>query len=393
MLSIRYNKTISILVAAFFLIILITDFHFKVVLYHGLDSVKYTKLTKLIIGGVLAYLILKEVRLKQNIIIALLILLSSFILSTIFCDYERIVHHIYVFGQYFFGLLVLTFFSQTRHLIDMKYFKLIVEYVIWINLLLIIVGYLFDIRVFDTYRGTRYGYNGIFKSTATASYFYIFYLSYLLLKRHKSKREILLIIITTISSFFIGSKTVYIFVSLIFFLYIINQILRHKNPKQKSKYIYIYAALIAFILPFIILVIISMNSVLNDVYVREGFVTAFFSYRDVLFFNALDEVNHSFGFLNYLFGGVSYISKLTELALIDLLLTFGAIGTLVYIYIFYQLIPRVTKKLAQVIFLCILGVILFRGNFLYFSSVMYISLAIFTLMIEEINNKSNKALS
>ena len=69
MLSIRYNKTISILVAAFFLIILITDFHFKVVLYHGLDSVKYTKLTKLIIGGVLAYLILKEVRLKQNIII------------------------------------------------------------------------------------------------------------------------------------------------------------------------------------------------------------------------------------------------------------------------------------------------------------------------------------
>ena len=116
------------------------------------------------------------------------------------------------------------------------------------------------------------------------------------------------------------------------------------------------------------------------------FITAFFSYRDQLFMSAYEELISNWRVLNYGIGGMGIISKTVEIDTIDLLLNYGILGFFVYIYVFLKNILGYMNRNLLYLFIPVVANILLRGNFLYYPSVIYVSILIFVLINKNFKN-------
>lgn len=92
------------------------------------------------------------------------------------------VNSINVFFKFIFLILVLEFANNLTSPEKLKRSLFnVFEWVMLLNSLLICTGALFSIKVFNTYQGSRFGYNGLFDAVSTGSYAYIITLLYFLL--------------------------------------------------------------------------------------------------------------------------------------------------------------------------------------------------------------------
>ncbi|MDA8874188.1 hypothetical protein N9H78_00775 [Winogradskyella sp.] len=384
----KNKKAYSILVAIFFLLVIITDFHYKYLLFYGVNQMKLTFIAKLIVGITLIAIMLLNTKPKREIIYLISFLGICCMISLWSLNSLGIDSSIYVMSQYFFGVVVMLFFLSDQILLNTNYLQKIVESIICINIICIILGYVFDIHVFQTYYGKRFGYSGIFKSTATASYFYMFCLGFLLVKKHKTKITYLFIVTTIVSAFLIGSKTLYAFVIFCLAIILIKKIGKRQNIIP-IKAFYMFSTLLTIVICLITFIpLISLNEILRVVLEEDGIITAFFSYRDQHVMNAYANISEDYNNVNFLFGGLGYINRLTEIAIVDAFLTFGLIGTIIYVKLITINLPKITHNTTKLIMLVIAGLIFLRGNFFYYPSAMYISLAIFAITLNEINTKS-----
>lgn len=379
------SQSTSIILGVFLFLTVLTDFHYKYSLRYNLELPSELVYLKLVIGLTLLLLSLRMFKFKSHktayVTVGGLVLCSLF--GLMISNKINWFSIIYIQGQYFFGLLVFFFFVNYYKYLKVKYLIKLLEILLWSNLIFILVGYFFEILLFKTYGG-RFGYDGIFKSTSVASYFYMFSLV-LFLNQKKSKYNYLLLFNIIISSLLVGSKTLYAFLIVVFLYFIANKGVRLiKNKKL------FWASFIGFVSVMSILLLeplFSLNRVLKRVLEDHGVLTAIFSYRDVLVKNAMIQVKEKFTIMNYLFGGLDHIQKLSQVALVDLFISFGFVGSSLILYFIIVNFPRTQNKNINFMLFSILIFVLLRGNFLYYPSEIFISMTIFAVLLK--TNESN----
>ena len=382
------SRKTSILITVFFVLIIISDFHYKIISTYGIVGTKLTLPIKLLIGAFLScYLILKKLLDNKKLIYLSLFGLVIFVrlISQNEWHFER---EIYIIGQYVFGVIVFLFFSNSYHHLDFRALEKFLYLIVLLNFVCIILALIFDLQLFKTYF-SRFGYNGILKSTSTASYFYMFTVLYLLVKKDKNKQLNLLLLIALLSAFLVCSKTLYAFIAIVFIVYL----LRYINQKQRyvnSTIFYLISAVILIVLGlYLFIPLISLNKTLHKVLINDGVVSVFFSYRNKHVVNAFFEVTTNYDLSNYLFGGLSKVTRLTEVAVVDVFLNFGAIGTVVFFVLFFKNMPHINNPILKTFLIVIFCLIMLRGNFFYFPSVIYLALAIFTLTLNHDRNQKH----
>lgn len=383
------KKGISKFTALFFVIIIITDFYYKYLLYNSSETIKLLLVTKFLIGTFLVTIIIyfKQLDRKNYFYLSLLFICS--IIGLLIQGGSTMYESIYLFSKYAFGIITMLFFFKCYERLNTSYIKKVVLALVLLNFACIVVGFIFSIHVFETYYGNRFGYNGIFKSTSTASYFYMFALVFYLLNKHKTIITYTLISIIVFSSFFVGSKTLIAFIGITAIITLGHFIALKQNLINKRLFYVLYALIIPILAWYVLKTYIVLNSTLSEVLTKDGMLSAIFSYRDILFIDSMQSVQEHFGFLNYIFGGGSHINNFPQMALADLFLSFGIIGMVVYLRLVIYNFPKINNKQATVAFLVIAMSIVLRGNFLYYPSDIYMALAIFAVTLQDIDKYTN----
>ncbi len=382
------KKIISITVTVFFLLILVTDLHYKFLKREAIESFKFTLVSKATIGLILTVFVVMLNPIKKHIksytvLISLIICvgISNYFSYKSGADINQA---IYIQAQYLFGIIVMFFFLNNFNFLDFNYLEKVVMAFIIINFTCILIGYFYDYNLFKTYM-TRFGYNGIFKSTSEASYFYMFTFILYLNKKQSVKQHFLLALII-VSSLMVGSKTLYFYLFVSFIYMLVLFLTRRVNLKPAALFSIISGMFI--ISGFVIMkFILPLNYRLYALYQEDGFITLFFSLRDKLLLNAIEIIEQHYSLINYLFGGMAFVPKTTELGIVDLFITFGVIGIIIYFYFLKLNFPKLNNSNVKVLGTIILASIVLRGNFFYFPSVIFLSLAIFALILNQSKKK------
>ncbi|MFK5878243.1 MAG: hypothetical protein QM478_01970 [Flavobacteriaceae bacterium] len=249
--------------------------------------------------------------------------------------------------------------------------------IVLLNFIFILGGYFFDIIAFKSYTH-RFGFNGVFKSNAEASYFYMLIITLFYISKEKYSR--IFLAVGLLSTLFIGSKTLYFFLLIFGCLIVYNKV----QCKIRDSYIKFFRA-IFFIIAILIfslgvVFIIKQNATLNRLYTDKGLFTAFLSTRDILVENAFAEMFTNWSFVHYFIGGIGSISLTTQTDFIDLFLNYGIIGSIIYIIIFILNTYSYTNLKVLLLVSPVLASMLLRGNFIHFPSVFLISMIIFVVI-------------
>lgn len=318
-------------------------------------------------------------------IICLLLLLACSFFSLDFFN-PMFYAKIYVHAQYGYGLISILFCFIFYKQLEPSLLKKLLYAVVVINFICIILGMVFDIKVFSTYY-FRAGYNGFFKGTSEASYFYMFALVYFFQNRVDKYAKICLLI-CLISAFLVGSKTLILFVVGMLFILGLKYVIKwmNKTASAGKKFGIILTAfltmcVIALAVLFVFEGVLTSNSILNQVYVDEGVWTMLFSFRDLHIKEVFQTISQNYSILHVLFGGVFLLPRLTEMGLIDLLLNFGFLGAISYLLILKTYFPKIKESNLKCFLALILMVIFFRGNFLYHPSVVFLSSLVLMLVL------------
>jgi len=270
--------------------------------------------------------------------------------------------------------LVLLLFFNTYRLSDKqkKALFLVFELIMLVNSIIIGVGLLFNIHFFSSYLyGSRFGFNGLFITSATGSYVYCLTLIYLLTKYKKAifKRIPNLIIIAAM--FYVGTKVSYLFLGCFFATYFWKY-------SRLSKKMIVSLLLVMGMLG--LYVFFFKYGIFNKIRQEDGLLSSLMSYRnDLLLEHTLPYIQEHWGLFNYLFGGISDITTKSQIEFIDIFYILGVFGGLLYYYIFYKvfLVVKVETHIA-ILLLAVFIIVLFAGNF--FS---YPSIAIYLIVLRE----------
>lgn len=353
----------------------------------------YSKLTVLTFGErpiiarafkaiVLLVILLGLMKAKKNFILILLISLC-FILGQLFINpnFDFIV--LLVFIKYLFPIMLFTYFNQKRpDETTLMNLRKIFEALILFNSILIFIGFIFHIDLFETYRGSRFGYNGLLVSSAVSTYIYIITLFYFLLK-YKSefiyKKKVIFIIL---SCLLVGTKSLYLGVIAVLLFYL------YRTTNKKQKYISIFSiVLLAFSGGYYALFISGM---FNEIRISRGILTAILSHRNEIFTQEmLPFIKDNWTIVNYFFGGINNISTRPQMAFLDLFYFFGATGSIIYIYSYTSSYFKFKIKGVSLFFILILGLVVsFSGNFFLNASVVIYMLVIKETIILENRSES-----
>tara|TARA_R110001583_G_scaffold123833_7_gene275310 strand:+ start:1279 stop:2352 length:1074 start_codon:yes stop_codon:yes gene_type:complete len=259
---------------------------------------------------------------------------KDIVLTTVYNNFEYLVKYL------FFPFLLFLFIDIREDTSSVERLLKIFEFFFFVNLLAIIIGFFFEIRVFQTYYlGNRFGYKGIYSNSGQTSLFFIlmmFYYSHKLLFQGFNKWILLKLLLTISISLLIGTKRIYFFLPILIFYYLffLNGIRKLNTYKIAG-----FVVVIGFVF-FDKIKLIATNtfSLFYKIYEEKGFISSFTSFRSDLISDIISErVIPKWGFLNYLFGGLGFSHGRSEMGFIDLFLFFGIVGLILYLY-FYKII-------------------------------------------------------
>jgi hypothetical protein len=232
------------------------------------------------------------------------------------------------------------------------------------------------IYVFKTYKGERFGYNGLILSQGITPYIYLFatVLFY-------AFRNYFMIVLTVILAIISGVKGAY-FAE---FLFITLLVLSNNafNKKQKT----IIAITLGSIFVLLIFAVLSLSP-FKEVINSKGLLSAIFSLRSdnlMELFNEITTENFN------IFVGATGITPIRlELQIIDVLLTFGAIGLIAFCYFYGMVFIKFVKEnTSKAVFITAILLSLLSGN------LFYIPLAslLFILTLFSLNENNNKRIN
>lgn len=248
------------------------------------------------------------------------------------------------------------------------------EYVLIANGILIFIGLIMKVQLFDSYLYGRSGYNGLFITSATSSYVYAIAIFYFLLKLKKSFFTNWKTIFVIACAILTGTKIVYIALIAAILIYLLFFV----NFKKKQRRVLIFAVITVFAL--IGYFLFFQYGIFNEIRQERGLSSAIFSFRDdLLLERTLPFIKDNWTWPNYLFGGINDLSLRSQLGFMDVFLFWGVLGGLFYFYVFYKsFVSFSVDKSVFYILLSLALMVFLAGNFFENASV-----AIYLLVLKE----------
>ncbi|WP_339609676.1 hypothetical protein [uncultured Planktosalinus sp.] len=249
------------------------------------------------------------------------------------------------------------------------------EWVMVVNSILLLIGVLLSIKLFNTYQGNRFGYNGMFAAVSNGSYGYIITMFYFLLRYKERVIKNWKFILIFISCIFIGTKAVYLSMGFaIAYIVVVSKI-----PFKRT-------LLVAAILTGLLLAyyFFFQYGMFNSIRQSDGLLSALLSYRDQLFLErTLPFIQESWSWVNYLFGGVIDYDMRSQMDIVDVFFFWGIFGGAFYLFAFLRLfIPRKIDSTGWVFLSFFAFIVLLAGNFFVYSFVA-IFLVVLKLIFHE----------
>ena len=241
-----------------------------------------------------------------------------------------------------------------------KYYRLILI----INSLLIVIGFLFKVEVFNTYDGPwRFGYDGLIYAQNEATYVFIFAITTVYYRRFYLKIKEPFFWIVLLPSLLVATKGVYLYLALL--------LLFHVFKRVSLKNILTFGITLSVLGYFLFSTVINkifMNSynVFIYMYDQGGIWHALLSGRNQYIEAKLAPlILEQWSIPNFLIGGQDVISHYIEMGFIDLFLFFGLCGSVLYLFIFYSIFKLVPFQRDFKIFfgICLFLIIATAGHF------------------------------
>lgn len=257
--------------------------------------------------------------------------------------------------------------------------KLIVTFglIVLINSFFVIAGFLFDIRIFESYyhQSYRFGYSGLIPKQNEATLFYLIGLGYAYYKmkyNHGSKIYFLVILCATL---LVGTKGLYLFVIALAAYHMIS---------IKSTVAFVGFSVISLAGIFYIPFLINTSFMQYFIFQAEkyGVITMLLSGRAQKVVYQLDGQLEHWNIVNYLFGGTDIAVFASEMDFIDLFSFFGLIGSFIYIFMYLKFVFPERKTNFQKFFVCCFFLLSFFGGHFLYSAVNSIYLLIFSRSIQ-----------
>ncbi len=295
-----------------------------------------------------------------KVLTILSLLIVSFCIGQFYLENSFSKDSVKAFFRYLFPILLFIFYNSFRKPKKNSLFLKLFETLILLNSILIILGFLFSIKLFETYSFSRFGYNGIIYASASSSYLYLIGLFYFLVKQQKQEVLNLKLILVLISCCLIGTKSIYITLVLLLFYFVF---------RIKSKFkILILLFLVVFSF-FSAYFFIFNSETFSKITAKNGLLSAVLSYRNEIFSkNMLPFIQNEWCLENYFFGGFPNLDLRSEMGFVDLYFMFGTIGFILYLWLYIKLYFTFKLGLLTWFFMFILIFMIFiSGNFFLYS--------------------------
>lgn len=365
--SLNYDLIIGIILLLFFF----SEAYNKVAFHIGWvenDIQKYLKFVTLLFLGI--GLLFKDFKNFLGVVLLSLTFIVGQINLTDSFNYSSCI----IASKYLFPVILFLFFN-TLKIQCLKITGKIYESLILFNNILIIIGMFFEVKYFSTYRGDRFGYSGLLITSATSTYFYLIALSYFLIKYKSKLLKSYLFWTTVCASFFIGTKSIYLFLIILPVFYFYNYV-----DSKKIKYFF-YSGFFGLSVTLLVY-LLYFNETFSAIRNSHSIFTSILSYRDVLLTEkTLPFIQENWSFVNYLFGGVSDFETRPQLELVDLFYFWGVLGALIYGFIYFKSYFTLSAKNREFLFfiIALIPITFLAGNFFYNAS-----LPIYLLVFREI---------
>lgn len=353
------------------------DFMDKIEIFYDIDFIKFNRIIKAIFLVYSIIFMLSHVKyVQENLkMVSFIILLLSIVYVSknnfserYFFEYLR-----YIFALLVFPLLHFTYVNKDQGLF-VKLYKFF-KWIILINAILILIGILFEVKIFQTYKfDGRFGYNGLILSQGFTPFFYLCATTVFWVHRDK-KMLSLLLVLCTLS----GLKGVYFAEFLMLSLLVISS----QKLTKSFKIITFSILLLTFTT---LLVSLLLTPMFVEVFVSKGLLSAIFSFRTDNVLEVLSQINREN--FNIIIGALEIEVVRLEMQLFDVILFFGIIGLVAYGLFLYILNKKIVKgRVAKAFFITILVLSSLSGNLFY---IPLSSILMFLVLIALYNNSNIK---
>jgi len=365
----RGKISVSLILALTILIMFIGDAFSKYLVYKESSFTGVSLFLRFIFESIVLVTIAKNITKIQNNNLILLVLLSVFYLigQTILLhnvNYTyNIIANLILYNKYIYIFIVFIFLKYLTF--SFNNIERILYIIFIFNAIFILIGVIFEVELFKTAIGKeyRFGYNGLISASANESAFIIvlsiifFYFKTFFIEKKISLSFIFIII----TSLFVGQKTIYLFLLLL----TIYHILHFLTIKNIPKY-----SLIFFATTYI--AILFFNSEEFDIYFsyfiyaidKFDFITMLLGGRNDIILKEFPEVISNWNILNLFIGGRDNELYIMESEYLDLFLSFGILGTIIYLFVFYNLyIYKIKHSFLKFMLFSLLLIAMFSGHF------------------------------
>ena len=264
--------------------------------------------------------------------------------------------------------------------INLKKVLPILDWIFIGNSLLIIVGLLFNIEFFKSYPfSERFGFSGIYSkmSINDVSLFYLLGNFYMFYQWRNNENSIYKFVIVFGASFLVGTKAIYLQN-----LFLISYIVLFEKELRMQ--------ILTMTVVFTLLLISIYNfSFWQGLYLEKGLLSVITSLRSDLFSERIPNALEQLSVSSLLLGYRDPFPFFVEMDIVDLFLTLGVIGGLLYSYFYLKIIFNFSSKnyYAWAFVICYFILVSISGRYLYSGvNAIYFPLFIYYLKQEEIPN-------
>ncbi len=337
---------------------------------------------------------------SKKIMLAVLFITITYLINQLLNPlfFENLNYHLtkgslYYLNRFIFiFIFILAFSSLKNGVATAKTIVKVIEHILFINAIILILGAVFSIPILTSYPQSpaRFGSDGLFSMVNAVSYLYSIYILTLYYKYIKGKGKLWKLLFIIASCFFIGTKTIVLFIGLL----VLFHLLFVSVHKKKFRLVFI---------PGILLVTVFLNKILTYLFNLSPFwrqlgedyslLTLVFSTRDLSVIANYNYVLEHWTTLNYLIGGPFYTMSFRRALMdsIDLLLHFGILSSAVYMYLIVRhFFKKNTIILNYLVAFVIFCGFLAGGLFLRILPVIYLYLAV--TVLQSLHHKEEEKL-
>ena len=344
----------------------------------------------------ISFIVIFSNRKRVNFLITILILFASFSIGLLYFnlnypDYYDIGFHISVFNKYIFAFIIFQAIYKLKEQENLvEVLVSILENIFLINSIIILVGAVFHIDLLRSYpgiRSQRFGYIGFIPAVNEATLFYLIGISLSYYRRYILKIRTYKFFIIVSASLLLGTKAIYLILVSLLLLHLI------RTSSFKAKVIVLSTLTILFFA-------IKYYLTTADAQVRfnlffrlaneYGIMSMLLSSRDLLLKNRFFANMEFWSPINYLTGGQNQLKFLIEMDLFDMFLIFGALGSVLYLALFFTSLFTFKKnRFFNLYFILIYFFVAALGGHFFASALNALYLALFSLYISSSQRDSS----